>query len=73
MDLKQTIIYDYLPTKDDELFSRLSKLSNGSCLEIGSCIVSLNEFGLYEVSNIKEEVVFSDVHKCYKYLYTITL
>lgn len=66
--MEQLHIYDYLKVTSDPLFNQLEKLNKEQTISIKDTKISLNNFGVYEVSTSKKHEGFRDLNSCYKYL-----
>ena len=66
--MQQVMIYEYLGTEEDPVFTKISDLDKGKSIEFEDMELSLNSFGLYEVSNEFLHEGFSDMYACYKFV-----
>ena len=64
--MEQTFIYEYLGVHSDPVYQMISKLTKGNAIKIGNIDVSLNKFGLYEVTTQDSHDSFRDVQSCYE-------
>ncbi|MEK3909657.1 hypothetical protein [Oceanobacillus sp. FSL W7-1309] len=66
--MQQVMIYEYLGTEEDPVFTKISDLDRGKSIELEDMELSLNSFGLYEVSNEFFHEGFNDIMSCYKFI-----
>ena len=66
--MQQVMIYEYLGTEEDPVFTKISDLDRSKTIELEDMELSLNSFGLYEISNESIHEGFSDIMSCYKFI-----
>lgn len=69
MEMEQMNLYDYFGKEEDPLFVTVSNINKGETLSIGEHEITLNPYGIYEISS-RDEVHESkgSLEACYKYL-----
>lgn len=66
--VEQINVYDLLGNNIDPIYEKLSRLQKGESTELDDMRVSLNEFGLYELSGDSLHECFQDLKKCYRFV-----
>lgn len=66
--MQQVMIYEYLGRDDDPVYKKISNLNKGETIVLDEMNLSLNSFGLYEISTENEHECFSDMMECYQFI-----
>ncbi|MFD1707692.1 MULTISPECIES: hypothetical protein [Siminovitchia] len=66
--MEQTCLYDYLDKQDDPLYRKILLLKKGEDFYVDIYKISLNLFGLYEVTCHESHIAFSSRDECYRFL-----
>lgn len=67
-NMGQMNLYDYLHKENDPLYKGLAELKAGKTVTISDIEVTLNVFGVYEVSHDQVHDAFSSIEECYRFL-----
>lgn len=63
--MRQMSLYDFFGKSNDPLYNKLANLSTGDSFFICEIEVTMNIFGLYEISHSDTHEAFSTIDKCY--------
>lgn len=66
--VEQINVYELLGNNIDPIYEKLSRLQKGETIELDDMRVTLNEFGLYELSGDSLHECFQDLMKCYQFV-----
>lgn len=68
MILEQINIYDLIGGIKDPVYEMVASLKKGQSVEVEDMQLSLNQHGLYEISNEELHESFIDVRDCYRFI-----
>ena len=66
--MEQVSFYDFFPKQNDPLYLTLEKLTTGDSVQLGEFTVTLNKFGIYEITSEQIHEAKDSLDACYQHL-----